>query len=296
MFLPGKSFCAALLLGEPRDYPVSVTYALKGFFRSRGWSWGMDCGASAPRQHVVPPLGATDSQRLFLLCQPWLTVTCCFPGAPVPTFGQSTPVPGAVGSGSSTLSFRTPSTPASSFGGVGTSFGKEGVGASALGSSWVMVSPWAGGSGRARCALGDGSGGTCWTLGDAKPSVPPRVRITLIPKLQRPEQPFCFQVRPPPPSPSGQDLRQALANGFRHGGSTPAKSNPGAAGLRWPTCGGLWAGAVPMVGPGPVPGTHRRPCWDGINQTRYLNSSRAKAGQISVHIRSVLSLNLFCHV
>lgn len=134
MFLPGKSFCAALLLGEPRDYPVSVTYALKGFFRSRGWSWGMDCGASAPRQHVVPPLGATDSQRLFLLCQPWLTVTCCFPGAPVPTFGQSTPVPGAVGSGSGTLSFRTPSTPASSFGGVGTSFGKEGVGASAHGS------------------------------------------------------------------------------------------------------------------------------------------------------------------
>ncbi|NWS04598.1 PO121 protein, partial [Motacilla alba] len=46
-----------------------------------------------------------------------------FGGAPVPTFGQGTPVPGAVGSGSSTLSFRTPSTPASSFGGVGTSFG-----------------------------------------------------------------------------------------------------------------------------------------------------------------------------
>ncbi|NXW77764.1 P121C protein, partial [Hirundo rustica] len=48
-----------------------------------------------------------------------------FGGAPVPTFGQSTPVPGAVGSGSSTLSFRTPSTPASSFGGVGTSFGSS---------------------------------------------------------------------------------------------------------------------------------------------------------------------------
>ncbi|NWS85030.1 P121C protein, partial [Toxostoma redivivum] len=45
-----------------------------------------------------------------------------FGGAPVPTFGQGTPVPGAVGNGSSTLSFRTPSTPASSFGGVGTSF------------------------------------------------------------------------------------------------------------------------------------------------------------------------------
>ncbi|NXB00080.1 PO121 protein, partial [Cnemophilus loriae] len=48
-----------------------------------------------------------------------------FGGAPVPTFGQSTPVPGAVGSGSSTLSFRTPSTPASTFGGVGTSFGSS---------------------------------------------------------------------------------------------------------------------------------------------------------------------------
>ncbi|XP_039418810.1 nuclear envelope pore membrane protein POM 121 [Corvus cornix cornix] len=48
-----------------------------------------------------------------------------FGGAPVPTFGQSTPVPGAVGSGSSTISFRTPSTPASSFGGVGTSFGSS---------------------------------------------------------------------------------------------------------------------------------------------------------------------------
>ncbi|NWW25023.1 PO121 protein, partial [Falcunculus frontatus] len=48
-----------------------------------------------------------------------------FGGAPVPTFGQSTPVPGAMGSGSSTLSFRTPSTPASSFGGVGTSFGSS---------------------------------------------------------------------------------------------------------------------------------------------------------------------------
>ncbi|NWV20339.1 P121C protein, partial [Origma solitaria] len=48
-----------------------------------------------------------------------------FGGAPVPTFGQSAPVPGAVGGGSSTLSFRTPSTPASSFGGVGPSFGSS---------------------------------------------------------------------------------------------------------------------------------------------------------------------------
>ncbi|NWH90186.1 P121C protein, partial [Aegithalos caudatus] len=48
-----------------------------------------------------------------------------FGGAPVPAFGQGTPVPGAVGSGSSALSFRTPSTPASSFGGAGTSFGSS---------------------------------------------------------------------------------------------------------------------------------------------------------------------------
>ncbi|XP_071431371.1 nuclear envelope pore membrane protein POM 121-like [Pithys albifrons albifrons] len=48
-----------------------------------------------------------------------------FGGTPAPTFGQSTPVPGAVGSGSSTLSFRTPSTPASGFGGVSSSFGSS---------------------------------------------------------------------------------------------------------------------------------------------------------------------------
>uniref|UniRef100_A0A8C9EPG7 Uncharacterized protein n=1 Tax=Pavo cristatus TaxID=9049 RepID=A0A8C9EPG7_PAVCR len=46
-----------------------------------------------------------------------------FGGTPAPTFGQSTPVPGAVGSGSSSLSFGTPSTPAPAFPGVGTSFG-----------------------------------------------------------------------------------------------------------------------------------------------------------------------------
>ncbi|NXJ69757.1 P121C protein, partial [Rostratula benghalensis] len=48
-----------------------------------------------------------------------------FGGTPTPTFGQSTPIPGAVGSGSSSLSFGTPSTPASSFGGVSTSFGSS---------------------------------------------------------------------------------------------------------------------------------------------------------------------------
>ncbi|NXK89315.1 PO121 protein, partial [Formicarius rufipectus] len=48
-----------------------------------------------------------------------------FGGAPAPSFGQGTPVPGAVGSGSSTLSFRTPSTPASGFGGANLSFGSS---------------------------------------------------------------------------------------------------------------------------------------------------------------------------
>ncbi|XP_009976913.1 PREDICTED: nuclear envelope pore membrane protein POM 121-like, partial [Tauraco erythrolophus] len=48
-----------------------------------------------------------------------------FGGTPAPAFGQSTPVPGAVGSGSSSLSFGTPSTPASGFGGVGASFGSS---------------------------------------------------------------------------------------------------------------------------------------------------------------------------
>ncbi|XP_072209895.1 nuclear envelope pore membrane protein POM 121 isoform X2 [Excalfactoria chinensis] len=46
-----------------------------------------------------------------------------FGGTPAPTFGQSTPVPGAVGSGSSSLSFGMPSAPASAFPGVSTSFG-----------------------------------------------------------------------------------------------------------------------------------------------------------------------------
>ncbi|NXQ88240.1 P121C protein, partial [Nyctibius grandis] len=48
-----------------------------------------------------------------------------FGGTPAPAFGQSTPVPGAVGSGSGSLSFGTPSTPASGFGGVGASFGSS---------------------------------------------------------------------------------------------------------------------------------------------------------------------------
>ncbi|NXL53370.1 P121C protein, partial [Podilymbus podiceps] len=48
-----------------------------------------------------------------------------FGGTPAPAFGQSTPVPAAVGSGSSSLSFGTPSAPSSGFGGVGASFGSS---------------------------------------------------------------------------------------------------------------------------------------------------------------------------
>ncbi|XP_069730026.1 nuclear envelope pore membrane protein POM 121-like [Phaenicophaeus curvirostris] len=48
-----------------------------------------------------------------------------FGATPAPTFGQSTPVPGAVGSGSSNLSFVTPSTPAAGFAGVGAPFGSS---------------------------------------------------------------------------------------------------------------------------------------------------------------------------
>ncbi|KYO40111.1 nuclear envelope pore membrane protein POM 121 isoform B [Alligator mississippiensis] len=45
-----------------------------------------------------------------------------FGGTPAPSFGQSTPVPGGAGGGSNSLSFGTPSTPASGFGSVGPSF------------------------------------------------------------------------------------------------------------------------------------------------------------------------------
>ncbi|NWU97934.1 P121C protein, partial [Upupa epops] len=45
-----------------------------------------------------------------------------FGATPAPTFGQSTPMTGAVGSGSSSLSFVSSSTPAPGFGGVGASF------------------------------------------------------------------------------------------------------------------------------------------------------------------------------
>ncbi|RLV97865.1 hypothetical protein DV515_00011311 [Chloebia gouldiae] len=70
--------------------------------------------------------GTTPSPFTFgASTQPGPSTSAFGMGSPVPTFGQGTPVPGAMGSGSSTLSFRTPSTPASSFGGVGTSFGSS---------------------------------------------------------------------------------------------------------------------------------------------------------------------------
>nr|XP_038021632.1 nuclear envelope pore membrane protein POM 121C [Anas platyrhynchos] len=69
-------------------------------------------------------LGAQNQNTPFAFTVPSTPDTKpVFGGTPAPTFGQSTPVPGAVGSGSGSLSFGTPSTPASAFGGVGTSFG-----------------------------------------------------------------------------------------------------------------------------------------------------------------------------
>ncbi|XP_066835525.1 nuclear envelope pore membrane protein POM 121 isoform X2 [Anser cygnoides] len=69
-------------------------------------------------------LGAQNQSTPFAFAVPSTPDTKpVFGGTPAPTFGQSTPVPGAVGSGSSSLSFGTPSAPASAFGGAGPSFG-----------------------------------------------------------------------------------------------------------------------------------------------------------------------------
>ncbi|NWU73318.1 P121C protein, partial [Pterocles burchelli] len=70
-------------------------------------------------------LGAQNQSTPFAFSMPSTPNNPMFGGTPAPTFGQSTPVPGAVGSGSSSLSFGTPSTPASGFGAVGTSFGSS---------------------------------------------------------------------------------------------------------------------------------------------------------------------------
>lgn len=92
--------------------------------KNGSWVKKQDLGAcftSVYRGRSVPPVPQRPGSSSAEPGSWWL---CCFPGTPAPTFGQSTPVPGAVGSGSSSLSFGTPSTPASAFGGVGTSFGK----------------------------------------------------------------------------------------------------------------------------------------------------------------------------
>ncbi|KFV69565.1 Nuclear envelope pore membrane protein POM 121C, partial [Dryobates pubescens] len=71
-------------------------------------------------------LGAQSQSTPFAFAMPSTPNNrLAFGATPTPTFGQSTPVPGAVGSGSSSLTFGTPSTPASGFGGVGTSFGSS---------------------------------------------------------------------------------------------------------------------------------------------------------------------------
>uniref|UniRef100_A0A8C0F1T5 Uncharacterized protein n=1 Tax=Bubo bubo TaxID=30461 RepID=A0A8C0F1T5_BUBBB len=110
---------------QPAFSAGAVENQLPGFSGEEAAFRGLWC--FSPRGHICTSCGCRGllKARLFLLCWPRLTVACCFPGTPAPTFGQSTPVPGAVGSGSSSLSFGTPSTPASGFGGVGASFGSS---------------------------------------------------------------------------------------------------------------------------------------------------------------------------
>ncbi|NXH18490.1 P121C protein, partial [Bucco capensis] len=82
-------------------------------------------GSSLPQS----ALGAQNQSMPFAFTVPSMPNNRpTFGATPTPTFGQSTPVPGAVGSGSSGLSFGTPSTPASGFGGVGPSFGSSNAG------------------------------------------------------------------------------------------------------------------------------------------------------------------------
>ncbi|NXJ08993.1 PO121 protein, partial [Odontophorus gujanensis] len=83
-------------------------------------------GAAAPfgSSLAQSTLGAPIQSAPFAFTVPSTSDTKpVFGGTPAPTFGQSAPIPGAVGSGSSSLSFGTPSASASGFPGVGPSFG-----------------------------------------------------------------------------------------------------------------------------------------------------------------------------
>ncbi|XP_065587740.1 nuclear envelope pore membrane protein POM 121 [Cyrtonyx montezumae] len=83
-------------------------------------------GAAAPfgSSLAQSTLGTPSQSAPFAFTVPSTSDTKpVFGGTPAPTFGQSAPIPGTVGSGSSSLSFGTPSAPASGFPGVGPSFG-----------------------------------------------------------------------------------------------------------------------------------------------------------------------------
>lgn len=122
-------------VGRHRDYDEKAREFLSEEAVPGGAAW-----LQFLKEICIPvPVSAAGRQRLR---SAQLTAVCCFPGTPAPTFGQSTPVPGAVGSGSSSLSFGTPSAPASAFPGVGTSFGKSsglgGCSGMAAGPGWAV--------------------------------------------------------------------------------------------------------------------------------------------------------------
>ncbi|KAK2525665.1 hypothetical protein Q9966_011395 [Columba livia] len=102
------------------------TPALSSGSPAVGFSFGAGQSGTAP---ATTPFGSSLAQNQstpFAFAVPSTPDNKpVFGGAPAPTFGQSTPVPGAVGSGGSGISFGTPSTPASAFGGVGASFGSS---------------------------------------------------------------------------------------------------------------------------------------------------------------------------
>ncbi|NXL67792.1 P121A protein, partial [Chordeiles acutipennis] len=120
---PGPS-ASAFGIGAPAlssGSPATVAFSF-GAGQSGAAPAAAPFGSSLPQS----ALGAQSQSTPFAFTVPSTPSNKpAFGGTPAPTFGQSTPVPGAVGSGSSSLSFGTPSTPASGFGGVGASFGSS---------------------------------------------------------------------------------------------------------------------------------------------------------------------------
>ncbi|KFQ96758.1 Nuclear envelope pore membrane protein POM 121C, partial [Nipponia nippon] len=118
---PGPS-ASAFGIGTPTLSSGSPAVA---FSFGAGQSGAAPAAAPFGSSLTQSALGAQNQSTPFAFTVPSTPNKPAFGGTPAPTFGQSTPVPGAVGSGSSSLSFGTPSTPASGFGGVGASFGSS---------------------------------------------------------------------------------------------------------------------------------------------------------------------------